>query len=110
MNSDYIRVTAQGSYSYEQMFGFFDYCRKEADNSDLEKVLIDCVELKMQLSEVQRFEGGQMIASLFGSDKRVALVMPAGQVTKMGEIAANNRGARLLVTESLDEALQWLDN
>jgi len=69
MNSDYIRVTAQGSYSYEQMFGFFDYCRKEADNSDLEKVLIDCVELKMQLSEVQRFEGGQMIASLSAATK-----------------------------------------
>ena len=55
-----------------------------------------------------RFEGGQMFASLFGGDKKIALVLPAGQVTKMGELAANNRGARLLVTESMDEAVGWL--
>jgi hypothetical protein len=110
IEDDRIRITATGSYSYEQMYQFIEHCRTEADLSGCEKVLIDCVTLQMQISEVERFEGGQMFASLFGSEKKVALVLPVGQVTKMGELAANNRGARLLVTESIDEAIGWLND
>lgn len=110
IEDDRIRITATGSYSYEQMYQFIEHCRTETDVSGLDKVLIDCGQLDIQISEVERFEGGQMFASLFGSDTKIALVLPAGQVTKMGELAANNRGARLLVTESMDEAIGWLND
>jgi hypothetical protein len=34
--------------------------------------------------------------------------MPPTQITKLGEIAAVNRGARVFVTENEQEALRWL--
>ncbi len=110
IEDDRVRITTTGSYSYEEMYQFIEHCRTEAEVSGLDKVLIDCEQLQIQITEVERFEGGQMFASVFGSDTKIALVMPAGQVTKMGELAANNRGARLLVTESMNEAIGWLND
>ena len=60
------------------------------------------------MSEAERFQGGQRMAEVFGSRLRVALLMPAAQVTKLGELTAVNRGAKLLVTPSETEANAWL--
>jgi hypothetical protein len=108
LNADYVTITATGEYSQREMFEFISHCRAEAGANERERVLIDCSELKIKISEVERFEGGQMFARLFGPDFKVALILPAEQITKMGEMAANNRGGRLLVTPSHDEAIAWV--
>ena len=108
LGADYVTITATGEYSQREMFEFISHCRAEAGANERECVLIDCSELEIKISEVERFEGGQMFARLFGSAYKVALILPAGQITKMGEMAANNRGGRLLVTPSRNEAIAWL--
>ena len=60
------------------------------------------------MTEAERFQGGQRIAEVFGDRLQAALVMPVGQVTKLGELTAVNRGAKFLVTESEVEAINWL--
>jgi hypothetical protein len=105
---DRLRVTILGVYSFDNLFGFIDIVRSEADKTGRKKVLIDCSRMEGRMTEVDRFEGGQHIAKIFGPQLRAALVMPEGQVTKLGEIAALNRGAVFFVTDSMDEAERWL--
>jgi hypothetical protein len=101
-------VTVRGLYSFENLFGFIEMVRSEADKTDRKKVLIDCTGMEGKMTEVDRFESGQHIAKVFGSRIHAALVMPEGQVTKLDEIAAVNRGAVFFVTDSMEEAERWL--
>ena len=82
--------------------------RSEVDRARKSKVLLDCACMAGTMTEAERFRGGQRIAEVFGSSVQAAVVMPVGQVTKLGEVAAVNRGAVLLVTDSIGEAEHWL--
>jgi hypothetical protein len=62
------------------------------------------------MTEAERFRCGQHIAETMGGSVRLAILMPAGQITKLGELAAINRGARVIVTPSETEAVSWLQN
>ena len=103
---DFLRITVTGEYDFDEMYGLINNISSEAARTERDRVLIDCSTIKEEMTEVERFKGGQMIAEIFGSRLKAALVMP--HITKLGEIAAVNRGARFLVTTSKDEAVAWL--
>ena len=105
---DRLQLTVDGRFTPDLIFELIDHVRSAADTSDRKKVLVDCRESNVALTETDRFQSGVRVAEVFGSRYMLAVVMPEGQVTKLGEIAAVNRGARLLVTESIDEANSWL--
>lgn len=105
---DLVRLTVTGEYEFDRMFAFIDFVRSEADKAHRHKVLIDCRGLHGNMTEADRFQSGKQVAHVFGSRIHAAVVMPVGQVTKLGELAAVNRGAKLLVTESISEAIDWL--
>lgn len=105
---DRLRVTVHGVYSFNNLFGFIEMVRSEADKAARKKVLIDCTRMEGKMTEVDRFQSGQHVAEVFGSRIHAALVMPEGQVTKLDEIAAVNRGAVFFVTDSMEEADRWL--
>ena len=105
---DRLRVTMHGVYSFEKLFGFVDMVRTEVEKAGRRKVLIDCTAMEGKMTEADRFEGGLYVAKVFGPRIQAALVMPKGQVTKLGETAAVNRGAIFFATESMEEADQWL--
>lgn len=107
---DRLKVTVHGSYSFDVVFGFIDTVRSEADKAGRQKVLMDCSRMEGHMTEVDRFEAGQYVARIFGARIHAALVMPKGEVTKLGEIAALNRGAVFFVTDSIDEAERWLQS
>jgi hypothetical protein len=107
---EFLRITATGEYAVQDLFAFIAFVRHECEKAGKDRVLIDCSALTGQMSEVDRFYGGQKIAEVFGSAIQAALVMPPSNITKLGEMAASNRGARLLVTSSPTEALEWLLN
>lgn len=108
VESDYIRITVNDSYSFDRMFDFIEFVRIEADKAGRQRVLVDCSNLVGSMTEADRFQGGQRVAQVFGNRITAAVVMPKGQVTKLGELAAVNRGAKLLVTDSRAEAEEWL--
>lgn len=105
---DFLRITAEGPYSFDDMIRFIDQIKNEAANDGRGRVLVDCRLIVGRMSEADRFQGGEHIARIFGGQVRVALLMPQGQVTKLGELAAVNRGARLRVTENEEEAIEWV--
>ncbi len=103
---DLLRITATGKYVFSDLFGFIEFVAAEAFRAQRDKLLIDCSGLAGEMTEVERFEGGQKIAEVFGPRLKAALIMST--VTKLGEIAAVNRGARFFVTTSEKDALSWL--
>lgn len=106
----HLRITAAGNYASEELFHFLDEVRAEAARAKASRVLIDARALQGEMTEAERFAGGQRIAELFGPKIKVALMMPERNITKLGELAAVNRGAQLVVTHSEEEALDFLKN
>ncbi len=110
VEADRLRLTVTGALCPVKMFEFIAYVKSASEKARLHKVLIDCSGMEGSLTETDRFHGGIRIAEVWGSTIQAALVMPEGQVTKLGEIAAANRGATFLVTESIKEANEWLQS
>ena len=107
---EYLRIVNTGEFSLPALFEFIGIVKSEADKAGRNNVLVDSRGITGNISEVDRFMGGQRSAEVFGKRLKVALLMPIGSVTKMAELAAVNRGARMLVTDSETEALDWLLN
>lgn len=105
---EFVRITATGEYAFEDLFPFLTHIRSECNRTERDRVLVDCSQVIGDMAEVERFAGGQKIAELFGRSIKIALIMPPRQVTKLGELAAVNRGADFLVTPDPGEALEWL--
>lgn len=103
-----IRVTVSGEYAFESIFEFIKQVKEEAERLGKSKVLIDSRNIAGQMTEAERFQGGQKIAEVFGARLKAVLLTPVENITKLGELTAVNRGARFLVTDSEDEALDWL--
>lgn len=103
-----MRIEVVGTYAFKELYGFIEFVKGEADRGMHERVLMDCTRLAGEMTDAERFHGGQRIAEVFGPDLKASLLMPEGKVTKLGELAARNRGARLLVTSDEAEAVGWL--
>ena len=105
---EYVKISVIGEYSFERLFEFIECVRSISQETSRTRVMIDCQRMSGNMTEAERFQGGQKIAEVFGSRIRAALLMPEGQVTKLGELAAVNRGAKFFVTSSADEVMPWL--
>jgi hypothetical protein len=108
VEDEFVRITAKGDYAFDELFGFIEYVGAESERTGRDRVLIDCGKLAGGMTEVERFEGGQKIAEVFATRIKAALIIPQPFITKLGEVAAVNRGARFFVTSSESEALEWL--
>ena len=105
---EYLLITNTGEFSLPDLFEFIGRVKSEADDAKRNRVLVDSRGIVGNIGEVDRFLGGQRSAEIFGTRVKVAILMPEGSVTKMAELAAVNRGAKMLVTDSETEALTWL--
>jgi hypothetical protein len=108
IHPEYLRITSTGEFSVPGLFEFIDRVNSEAAASERKRVLVDSRAITGGLSDADRFLGGKRSAEVFGSRLKVAVMFPAEKITKMAELAASNRGAKLLIASSEDEALAWL--
>ena len=107
-HENYADIAATGNYDFQQLFSFIDHLKSETERLRTKRLLVDCSELQGHIPEVDRFEGGQKIAEVFGPFTQIAIILAPGTVTKLGELAAVNRGARVMVTDDRHEAEDWL--
>jgi len=103
-----LRVETAGAYAFDNLFDFIVRIKQAAQLSGRDRILVDSSELTGTITEAERFQGGQYIAEVFGGRSMLAWVLPKDQITKLGELAAVNRGAKFLVTSSVSEAKEWL--
>lgn len=105
-----LQVEFQGDYTFPELIAMIEKIKLEADEGACDHALLDASLVRGRMTESEKFFAGTKIAETFGSKLKTAILVRPGDVTKMGEMAAVNRGARLFVTESKDEACAWLSN
>ena len=105
----YVQIELLGVYTFSDLIEKVEKFRSEADKANCNHILIDARSVEGKMTESEKFFVGTRIAEVFGARLKTAVIVPPGNVTKMGEMAAINRGARLLVTESEAEAMEWLE-
>jgi hypothetical protein len=105
----YVQIELSGVYTFSDLIEKVEEFRSEADGAGRSHILIDARTVEGKMTESEKFFVGTRIAEVFGARLKTAVIVPPGNVTKMGEMAAVNRGARLFVTESEAEATEWLE-
>ena len=108
INDDHLKIKLVGDYDFLELMRLIEKVETMAKHADRDLVLIDAREMNGRMTESEKFFAGAKIAEVYGSRIKLAGIMKAGEVTKLGEMAAVNRGARLLITESETEAIDWL--
>jgi hypothetical protein len=108
VEAEYVHITTAGKYSLDGLFDLLKTARDEAAKAGKANVLIDCSVVEGNMTEAERFQGAETIAELFGPRMKLAAIMPPRTITGLGQLAAENRGARFFVTPSEDEAVRWL--
>ena len=105
---DHIRFDFTGDFVFLELMKHIETIKERVSAASRNLALIDARGVVGFFSESEKFFAGAKIAEIFGSKLKAAVTARPGEVTKLGEMAALNRGARLLVTESEDEAIEWL--
>lgn len=105
----YVQIEISGVYTFSGMLEGVEKFRFEAEKAGRNQILIDARSLEGRMTESEKFFVGTRMAEVFGARLKTAVIVAPGTLTKMGEMAGVNRGARLFVTESEPEALDWLD-
>jgi hypothetical protein len=105
----FVQIELSGEYTFSDLMEQVEKFRSEADKASRNHILIDARSVQGKMTESEKFFVGTRIAEVFGARLKTAVIVPPGNVTKMGEMAAINRGARLFVTESEGEAIDWLE-
>ena len=75
---------------------------------DLTKILADIRERNDRIPVVDRFDLGVEMAKILGNKMQLVILAHPDVIDRLGENTAVNRGGRVFVTDSLDEALKWL--
>ncbi|MEP6484306.1 MAG: hypothetical protein ABJB01_07645 [Rudaea sp.] len=85
-----------------------DTLKAEAGANDCRLALLNLIAAQGRTTDIDKFYLGEYAASVFRGILKVAVVFPAESITKFGENVAVNRGAKLAVLATEEEALTWL--
>ena len=105
----YVQIELSGVYTFSGMMDGVEKFRFEAEKAGRNQILLDTRSLEGTMTESEKFFVGTRMAEVYGARIRTAVIVEPGTLTKMGEMAGVNRGARLFVTESESEATEWLE-
>jgi hypothetical protein len=105
---DHLRMAATGECSLDQIYEFIAEIKRAAGDADRHRVLIDIRGVAGIPSGADLFFAGERIAEVLGARLKAAVISPPERITKLGEMTAVNRGAKVLVSSDEAEAVEWL--
>ena len=106
--SDHLVVRAEGEWHTQSILRMIDEGARVAKESGHSKVLIDCREVHGHLAENDRYLAGVRIAERLRGIRVAVVGRKDLHYNRRGMNAALRRGAEMLATSDVDEALQWL--
>src|SRR5262245_39550791 len=110
---DYLLVTLAGQLSFSEAMVVLIKIRDVATERGFDKVLVDCLSLRGELSNFERYELGQTLAQHwlkgFSGTPKIAIVGPRPTINGFGALVASNRGFHAGTFSELPEALVWLN-
>ena len=105
----YVRFDVSGPWNLADIFALIARVREEADAAGLDVALVDLLDVPGPIPQMERFFAGKRVAEVLKHRIRLAVVVRAEYINKLGENTAVNRGARMAVLSSEEHALAWLD-
>src|SRR5215468_11293519 len=110
---DYLLVTLAGQVSFSEATLVFTTVRDVATKRGFDKILVDCLSVRGELSNFERYELGQALAQhwqkgLSGMPK-IAIVGTPPTINGFGALVASNRGFLAETFSELTKALDWLN-
>lgn len=103
-----LEVICTGRYGQAELLAAIDaIADARARNPEIRKCIMDGLNADIQLGGIGEFFVGEYAAKRL-SGMRVSLLAPLGQLSKLLENAAYNRGLKLLLTSGREEAEAWL--
>jgi len=106
---DHLYVELSEPYSLKLLLSTIHEVADHCQTDHLDKVLIDLRNMAGNPTIFDRFQLGIEIARTWRSSIKAAVIASPGIISRVGENAAVNRGARLFVTTSTAAALKWLE-
>jgi len=107
--SAYLFVEVAESYSRALLLtiiqGVADRCQKE----DVYKVMVDLTQMEGNPNILDRYTIGVEVARICGATIQCAAIAKQSVTNYMVENVAVNRGAKLKVVSTLEEAMKWLE-
>jgi hypothetical protein len=105
----YVLMSPTEAYSLESYLQGFQEVAEYCAANGLTKVLGDIRGVQENIPTFDRYELGVALARILGGRIQFALLAPSAIIDKTGENSAVNRGGNVFVTDSLEEALRWLE-
>ena len=108
---DFLLATAVGRASVKEVLRVFKYVIDTATERGFDKILMDFMAVKGELSVVELFEIGNAIAAYCVSKSiypKVAVVGKPPTITGFGAQVASNRGLTSMTFSESQLALNWL--
>jgi hypothetical protein len=104
----YFRMTVTGEWALADAIALVARLKEEADRAALRRLFVDVRGIGgARASWMDRSKLGQEIAKILPGFRLVILVRSEA-VNHSTEIVANNRGAKMTVKRSEEEAIRWL--
>jgi len=116
----HLYAICSGEFNLNEALSIFNEVLTTASEKNISKVLIDYRESTGQFSTIDRYEYAEKTTECWrgfiisGKIKTIKLAYvgktPIIDPARFGETVAKNRGAfNFIVTENIEEALEWLD-
>jgi hypothetical protein len=107
---DHLHVVAGGEFDFEVCKGVVDEVARRCKDGGASRVLIDGRGIPVQVSIAARFNLAEYLAAAIPPTVRVAFLVSTMHVnfTKTLENTANNRGALVMTTDSMQAAQSFL--
>lgn len=110
VRADYVEAVASGEVDLPDGKACLDEILHLCHQHQLSKVLVNGLQLSDRVSVSSRFGLGEYLATAAAPGVRVAILTTTHVLrqSKALQNTANNRGAQVITTDSMDEALAFL--
>lgn len=107
-HTEMVEFVCTGSLSFEEAIELGEQIREVMlKKPATDRILVDVSRAQVKIDMMRRFMLGEFIAKNL-AHIRIALVAASGDINKMVENTAVNRGASLYATHDREAALSWL--
>ena len=107
-HGDLVEFVCSGDMDYENTLALGQRVEEEMKTEpSLDNVLIDVSRAQVKVNMMERFRLGEYVAKNLPHLK-IATIARAGDINKMVEDTAVNRGASMYVTDDREDAVTWL--
>jgi len=104
----YLFVEAAEPYLLALLLTIVQEVAEQCQKEGLYKVIVDLTQMEGNPSILDRYTIGAEVARIFGAKIQCAAIAKQSMINYMVENVAVNRGAKLKVVSTLNEAMEWL--